>query len=53
MDKHYYSGDMQDPEYPKYPMPITLDNSSIEFTESVARPFAGISQQQITDLPVD
>ena len=41
------------PEYPKYPMPVTLDNSSIEFTDSVARPFAGISQQQITDLPVD
>ena len=39
---------------PRVPQPITIDNTStIDFNESVSRPFAGISQQQVADLPVD
>ena len=31
---------------PGYPQPVTIDGSStIDFNESVSRPFAGISQQ--------
>ena len=39
---------------PGYPQAITIETSStIDFHESVSRPFAGISQQQITELPID
>ena len=34
--------------------PVTIETTStFDFHESVSRPFAGISQQQITDLPID
>ena len=35
-------------------LPVTIETTStFDFHESVSRPFAGISQQQISDLPID
>lgn len=37
-----------------YAQPVTIETAStIDFHESVSRPFAGISQQQISELPID
>ena len=38
---------------PRYPGPITIETTSLEFAESTARPFGGISQFEIYNMNID